>query len=213
MVPSRARGVGRRALAAGLLGLVLLLGRAAAAGGAPDAERFVSALGERTLVALRGSADPQQRVRDLAGLLDQAVDVELVGRLVLGRHWQAASAAQRQEYERLFRDYFRDGLARRFSAYTGSERFTLTGSREAGDDTLVGTRVTLAGQSVPVDVEWRVRREGDRFVVIEVVAAGISMLVTNRSQFDALVAKGGVDGLLAQLRSWNDGAAPQRGAV
>src|SRR3954464_10151339 len=79
MVPSRARGVGRRALAAGLLGLVLLLGRAAAAGGAQDAERFVSALGERTLVALRGSADPQQRVRDLAGLLDQAVDVELVG--------------------------------------------------------------------------------------------------------------------------------------
>src|SRR3954447_11110487 len=85
MVPSRARGVGRRALAAGLLGLVLLLGRAAAAGGAPDAERFVSALGERTLVALRGSADPQQRVRDLAGLLDQAVDVELVGRLAPGR--------------------------------------------------------------------------------------------------------------------------------
>src|SRR3954451_15686251 len=86
MVPSRARGVGCRALVVVLLGLVLLLGRAAAAGGAQDAERFVSALGERTLVALRGSADPQQRVRDLAGLLDQAVDVKLVGRLVLATH-------------------------------------------------------------------------------------------------------------------------------
>jgi phospholipid transport system substrate-binding protein len=202
----------RRVLVAVLLGVVLLLGRGAAAGGTQDAERFVSALGERTLVALRSSADPERRFRELADLLDRVVDVDLVGRLVLGRHWQAASEAQRQEYARLFRDYLRDGLARRFGAYTGSERFTVTGSREAGDDTLVGTRVTLAGQSAPVDVEWRVRREGDRLVVIDVVAAGVSMLVTNRSQFDTLVAKGGLDGLLAQMRSWRDGAGPRPGA-
>ena len=205
-------GVARRVLVAALLGVLLLLGRGAAAGGTQDAERFVSTLGDRTLVALRSSTDPERRFRELAGLLDQAVDVDLVGRLVLGRHWQAASEAQRQEYTRLFRDYFRDGLARRFSGYTGSERITVTGSREAGDDTLVGTRVTVAGRSAPVDVEWRVRREGDRFVVIDVVAAGVSLLVTNRSQFDALVAKGGMDGLLAQMRRWHEGAAPQPGA-
>ena len=206
-------GPARRVLVAVLLGVVLLLGRAAGAAGTQDAERFVSTLGDRTLVALRSSTDPERRFREVAGLLDQAVDVDLVGRLVLGRHWQAASEAQRQEYARLFRDYFRDGLARRFSAYAGSERFAVTGSRETGDDTLVGTRVTVAGQSAPVDLEWRVRREGDRFVVIDLVAAGVSLLVTNRAQFDALVAKGSLDGLLVQLRSWHDGAAPQPGAV
>jgi phospholipid transport system substrate-binding protein len=213
MVPSSTRAyLGRRAAVAALLALAFLLGRPAAAGGTRDAEAFVGALGERALAALREDADGEQRARSVAGLLEQAVDLDLVGRLVLGRHWQAASEAQRQDYVRLFRDYFRDGLARRLGAYSGGARLTLTGSREAGDgDTLVGTRIAIAGSPAPVALEWRVRREGERLVVIDVVAEGVSMLVTNRAQFDAVVARSGLDGLLAQMRRWHAGAASRPG--
>jgi ABC-type transporter MlaC component len=46
-----------------------------------------------------------------------------------------------------------------------------------------------------------VRWEDDRYAVIDVVAEGVSMLVTNRSQFEAVVAERGVAGLLAELRA------------
>jgi phospholipid transport system substrate-binding protein len=205
MVPFSTRAcLGRRAAVTVLLALAFLPGRPAAAGGTRDAEGFVSALGERALAALGEGGDEGQRLRSIAGLLEQAVDLDLVGRLVLGRHWQAATEAQRQEYGRLFRDYFRDGLARRLGACSGGARLALTGSREVGDgDTLVGTRLVLAGASAPVALEWRVRREGDRLVIIDVVAEGVSMLVANRAQFDAVIARSGMDGLLAQMRGWH----------
>ena len=171
---------------------------------ARDAAGFIDRLGERALAAVAGGADPAQRVGTVAELLEEAADLDLIARLVLGRHWQQASGTQRQEYLRLFRSYARDSLARRFDDYAGGT-FSVTGSRPVGpDDTAVSTRVTLAGGKPPVAIDWRVRREGDRFVVIDVVAEGVSLLVTNRAQFEAVIGSRGFDGLLAQMRAWHE---------
>jgi phospholipid transport system substrate-binding protein len=175
-----------------------------------DAAGFIDRLGERALAAVAGGADPAQRVGTVAELLEEAADLDLIARLVLGRHWQQASGAQRQEYLRLFRSYARDSLARRFDDYAGGGTFSVTGSRPVGpDDTAVSTRVTLAGGKPPVAIDWRVRREGDRFVVIDVVAEGVSLLVTNRAQFESVISSRGLDGLLAQMRAWHEaGSGP-----
>lgn len=179
----------------------------AAAPSATDPDAFIAGLGERTFAALgRPGATPDRRFREVAGLFDEAVDVDLVARLVLGRHWRSLDEGQRAEYLRLFRAYTRDGLARRFTAYADGGRLTLTGTRKAGDDdTLVGTRILLAGGKPPVSVDWRVRDAGGgRLVIVDVVAEGVSMLVTNRSQFDSIVNSRGIDGLLAQMRGWHE---------
>ena len=197
----------RRALL--LAGCALLAGAVPALAAPPstDPDAFIARLGERTFAMLaRPGATPDQRFDAVAGLFDEAVDVDLVARLVLGRHWRDMSADQRAEYLRLFRSYTRDGLARRFTAYAEGGRLTLTGSRAVGEgDTLVGTRILLAGGRPPVNVDWRVRDTGGgRLVVVDVVAEGVSMLVTNRSQFDAVVNSRGIEGLLAQMRSWHE---------
>jgi phospholipid transport system substrate-binding protein len=199
----------RRLLLAALPGLALLRSEPAAALAAvPQAERFIGALGERTVAALaRPGADEAARVRELAALLDEAVDLELLARLVLGRHWRAASDAQRREYVALFRAYARDSLAKRFSGYTGGERFAITGSRAVGEgDALVGTRIMLGG-GASVVVDWRVREIGGRPMIVDVVAEGVSLLVTNRAEFDSIVSARGVGGLLQQMRGWRDQAA------
>ena len=66
-----------------------------------DAAGFIDHLGERALAAVTAGGDPAQRVSSAAALLEQAADLDLIARLVLGRHWQQASEAQWQEYLRL----------------------------------------------------------------------------------------------------------------
>jgi phospholipid transport system substrate-binding protein len=144
--------------AAWLLHPLSALGAATATAPAAEAERFIAALGERTVRVLdRPGSDQAGRARGMAEVLDQAVDVEVVARLVLGRHWRAASEAQRREYVALFRAYVLDTLGQRFSYYTGSERFEITGSRDAGgNDTLVNSRILYTGYP-PTHIDWRVR--------------------------------------------------------
>lgn len=206
-MPSTSFTLPRRALLAAAGSCLLLAGTGTVASAAPpadgDARSFIDALGQRTVGVLsRPGTDQAERTRGMTAILDEAVDVDLIARLVLGRHWRAASEAQRAEYVRLFRAYAIASLAERFSLYTGGERFSITGSRAAGDDdTLVGTTITYAGnQYPPLVVDWRVRQVGERLMIIDVVAAGVSLLVTNRSEFDSIVAQRGIDGLLADLR-------------
>jgi phospholipid transport system substrate-binding protein len=188
---------------------------ASAAIQAADPEAFIKAVGDRALAALRRQASGQdERVRDLEDLLEQASDLDLVGRLALGRYWRQATKAQRAEYLKLFRDYARNGLAQRLGQYAGGVRFDVTGSRAAGGgDTMVSSEVAR-GEQPPVHVDWRVRKEGDRYAVVDVVAEGVSMLVTNRSQFESVVADRGIAGLLAELRTQaRQGAAPRAGTI
>lgn len=202
--------------AAALLTALLVLLSAGLAGATPpaEAERFINELGVRTLGVLsRPGADDDERIRELAGILDEAADLRLIARLVLGRHWRAASEDQRREYLALFHSYARDGLAQRFGTYKGGQRFAISGSRQVDDtDTLVSTQIYLAPGQPPVMVDWRVRDSGGRLVIVDVVAEGISMLITNRAEFDSIVNRRGIDGLLIEMRGWHAGAAPGRSA-
>jgi phospholipid transport system substrate-binding protein len=125
--------------------------------------------------------------------------------LVLGHHWGTASPAQRDEYLKLFRGYVLAGISRRLGAAKGIEKVDVTGSQRATDDDwMVATQITLGTGAPPSHVEWRVRRTGDGYRIVDVVAEGVSLVLTKRNEFGAIVANSGFDGLLRQLREWRD---------
>jgi phospholipid transport system substrate-binding protein len=192
----------RRAL---LLAAALLVAPSALAQGAAvaGAERFIASLGERTVAVLgQAGSDQAARARGIAAVLDETVDIERVARYVLGRHWRGASEAQRAEYVRLFRTYVLGSLSQRLGRYSGKERFVVTGGREAGEqDSLVSTEVVFADGQPPVKVDWRVREGAGRPAVIDVVVEGVSLIMTHRSDFDAIVSQRGLDSLLEEMRA------------
>jgi phospholipid transport system substrate-binding protein len=53
----------------------------------------------------------------------------------------------------------------------------------------------------PLRVDWRLRERPDRPVVIDLIVEGISLLVTQRSEFAAVLERTGVDGLLIELKA------------
>ena len=53
-------------------------------------------------------------------------------------------------------------------------------------------------------IDWRVRRVINRFKIIDVVVEGVSMLVTQKAEFGAVIRERGVDGLINVLRSQLD---------
>ena len=193
---------------AALLG-ALLPGRAAR--GLPSAaaaEDVVRRLVEQVwqLLAERGDAPDIDRDH-LLSVLDQGTDLSLLGRLVLGRYWRDASPGQRSEYLELFRRYMLQTFIQRLRQYAGTdmshpgERFQIIASRPLGErDILVQSRVAPP-TSQPLRVDWRLRERPGEPVIIDLIVEGISLLVTQRSEFAAVLERGGVEGLLAELRA------------
>lgn len=188
----------RRTVLCALLAATALHGAGAAT---VDAAGFVDQLGQRTIAALdRFGGDPAARRQAVSALLDETVDLALIARLCLGRHWRTAGKEQRTQYVDLFRANVLAVLSRRMSYYTGGEKFVVTASRPARDDAMVASEIIYATNDPPLKIEWRVRVTDGRPIIIDVLPEGVSLVLTYRSEFDEVVARSGMDGLLAELR-------------
>lgn len=192
----------RRALLGGIAALAAFAPvRPAAARTGGEARTFIETLGRKVEAVLKD----RQLARDaklgrLVALLDEATDMPLVARLVMGKYWREASEAQRKSYVELFQALVIKTMADRLNNY-GGETFEVTGSRSAGDlDTVVSTRILRPGGQPPIAVDWRVREAGKGHAIIDIVAEGVSMVVTQRSELTEIVSQQGIDGLLAEMR-------------
>ena len=167
----------------------------------PEAARaLVETVGHKVLQTLRDPGlSEQQKFGQLVDVLSGPIDLDLVARLILGRYWRTATEAQRADYLKLFRDFALHTLATRLDVY-GGQNFEVTGAKAVGDqDALVSTRIVSDGP--PVEVDWRIRERPDHsLVAIDVIVEGVSLIVTQRSEFGAVIERQGMDGLLAELR-------------
>lgn len=172
---------------------------------APDtvqaAARFIDALGRQAIAVLRQNQGTlEQREAALRAILSRNFDLPFIGRFVMGRHWRRASAEQRAEYQAVFADWLLQTYARRLGGYS-NEAFEVGGARAAGKkDVLVKTRISRPS-GPPIIADWRVRATDGQFRIIDIMVEGVSMAITQRSDFSAVIRRRGIAGLLQILRA------------
>lgn len=136
----------------------------------------------------------------LRPILAEGFDMEQIAKFTMGRYWNRASADQREDYVAAFSNYVVATYARRFGGYAG-ETLQIVSERKAGPkDVAVATRIVRGGNP-PIDAEWRVRVDDGPAKVIDVVVEGVSMSVTQRADFAAVIRQNGIDGLIQVLQA------------
>ena len=194
----------RRALLALVAALPFAQPFAAAAQMDPGrATNFIQTTGNSLVAALNNTGMPlPQRRERVAGILRQAVDIEGTGRFILGRWWRVASPAEQQEYLRLFEETLIRNLAARFGEYQGV-RFSLGRSQQRTEDDALVTTIVERPNSAPINLDWRVADVGGQPRIVDLVAEGTSLRLTQRSEYSAVIQRGGnqVSALLAAMRT------------
>ena len=198
-------GIRRRSALTGLAGGIWGIGLAGLPGpaaAAPDgsAPAFVRALAARVIGALRDPAlDARARLERIDAVTAGAFDLDRTARIALGRYWRAAPEAERTEFAALFKDYVLTSYGRRFQGFA-DRVLVVGGATPAGEDTLVASTVT--GGPTPIALDWRLTATGDGWRVLDLMVEGVSLLVTFRNEFAAVIERHGgqVAGLLAELR-------------
>ena len=189
---------------AALLAAPALLFAVRAARAAVDPARstaFVEATGNEMVRALNSSAPVTQRREQVATILRRAVDIEGVGRFVLGRWWRQATPAEQQDYLRLFEETLVRNLAGRFGEFQGV-RFSLGRSQQRTEDDVLVTTVVERPGAAAATLDWRVADVGGQPKIVDLVAEGTSLRLTQRSEYSSVITRGGnrVAALLEALR-------------
>ena len=165
-----------------------------------DPAKFVKWLGDEAIAILTTpNATPEERKERYRDLLDRGFAVDIIARFVLGRHWRAATREQREEYRRLFREFVLDTYAEQLEGYAGQTFDIVKALPLDGVDTIVRTEIKQPS-GPPIRVDYRVRQRSEAFKVIDVQVEGVSLITTQRSEFNSIIARDGLDGLLELLR-------------
>ncbi len=170
-----------------LLGIAALAPPARAAD--PDAAAsFVDTMLRELLAIANGSGTLEAKRAGLAKVVDARVNVEAVARFCLGRFWRTASAPQQAEFTQLFRRWLIRSVTEKVGEYQGVT-YTMGKAARREADVAVSTIVNRPGNA-PNKVDWVVDAEGPPRV-IDVIAEGTSLRLTQRSDYAAFMSRNG----------------------
>ncbi len=198
----------RSLLTAAFIVLAGALAPAIPAAAAADPAAVISNLGSRALEVLGKDASQSQRVARFRELLREDFAVPEIARFVLGRYWNVATEEQRAEFLKLFEEYIALAYSTRLAEYTG-ETFKVTGSRPDAEGAIVSSQILRPAGAAPVKVDWRLIGRNGAYKISDVSVDGISMAVTQRSEFASVIQHNGgqVQGLITMLREKTGGSA------
>ncbi len=158
------------------------------------AQNFVNSMARRALDFLGNAQQTQnQKTESFRRLLEDNYDMETIGRFTLGRYWKTATPQQRTEYQKLFKKRVVEMYSQRFSEYKGQKFEVVSARAEGENDTIVTSKIIPVDGSPQVVVDWRVRYKDGRYRVVDVIVEGVSMSVTQRSDFSSVIQQGGGD--------------------
>lgn len=221
---TRAPAIRRRAIARGaFLGFLLALGAGFASIATPDsraeAERpgheesqaLVNDLVHKAFETWHAHPDPEARKGAILALIESGFDVNFITRGVLGREWRQLDDAQRTHFRDVFSDYVMRVYLPDLAKY-GPEHLRVLGAGPLGKrDTVVKSQVRGDSEAW-IDTDWRVRLVKGEPRIIDVVPAGVSLLLLQRREFKEVIARDGFDGLIARLNEAGAGGAAQTGS-
>jgi phospholipid transport system substrate-binding protein len=182
-----------------ILALGLVMGRDAAAGQVSDQMRFridrVVTILEDPVLKVR----PEERRVALRGAATDIFDFTEITRRSLGRHWQAATPAEREELVLLFTALLERSYLGRIEQYTG-ERIAVVGEALDGELATVRTRLMSKG-GTETAVDYRLYRAGDRWMAYDVSVEGVSLVANYRAQFNKIIQASSAQALVKRLRA------------
>ena len=163
---------------------------------------FIESLAGRAIEALKANATREDRETRFHALFRDYFAVDAIAKWTLGRYWNQATEAQRDEYLKLFENLIVATYVERFKDYQGEQVRVVKAASAGEDDVLVQSEIIRPEGGEPVSVGWRVRVHEGKFKIVDVLAEGVSMSQAQRSEFASVIRRNGgdLDALLAELR-------------
>ena len=131
------------------------------------------------------------------------VQVNYAGSLVLGSYFKSTTPEQREKFFKAVGDFIEQAYAQVLTAYT-DQQVQIEPAKDVGDKNLISIRVNLlqSGGKPPVklDFKWRKNSKTGEWQAYDMVAEGVSMVVTKQNEWSGILRQQGIDALTAQIQ-------------
>ena len=148
------------------------------------------------------SQSEAQKRTELASVFQKAVDTDWIGRFVLGRFWKTATPAEQAEYLKNYRSYITHNYISKFNDEDGMsvDDITLASLIPQGTGQYEAQTLIKRKNEADVKVDYTLDDTSGKCQVHDIRVEGISLLISQRSEFSALAGNSGVKGVIEALQ-------------
>jgi phospholipid transport system substrate-binding protein len=181
--------------------VVLLAAPAAHAQSTDKAAAFVKNTGEKLVAVVNGPGSISSKRAGMTQIIETDVDVDWIARFCLGRYWRTATPDQQKQYLQLFHQVLVTNITSKLGEYQGVT-FTLLRSRNQDEEAVVSTTV-VRPNNPPTAVDWIIANPVSDPKIIDVVAEGTSLRLTQRQDYASYLVhnNNNVDALISAMRN------------
>ena len=174
---------------------------AARAQSTDKAASFVKSTGDKLVAVVNGPGSTSAKRAAMTLIINTDVDVDGIGKFCLGRYWRLATPEQQKQYLVLFHEVLVTNITSKLGEYQGV-KFTM-GRTKPQDETAVVSTTVERPNNAPTAVDWIISDPSSSPKIIDVVAEGTSLRLTQRQDYGSYLThnNNNIDALIAAMKN------------
>ena len=148
----------------------------------------------------------QGRYQALEKPIIDSHDLQKIARIVVGKQWKLFSIEQKMQLTDVFTRLSVSAYAYNFKALSG-ESFKYLSEEETARGGVVLHTVFVLPDDKDVKFDYMLKKKGDNWRIINIIANGVSDLALKRSEYTSILKRDGFDVLIAKINEKIDNYA------
>lgn len=163
-----------------------------------QAKVFVQSFGNQIIATASEKIPEVKRKEKIVDLIDGVIDSEWIANFTLGKTRKLLNESQLAEFKKLYRSFMINTYGPKFKNYNGKE-FVVMNVQEQNKFFIVKANFIPKDSNTPISIALRLKERGDKMVVVDFVAEGVSLIETQRAEFTSVITQKGPEEFLKLL--------------
>ena len=168
---------------------------------------FVQSTVNRAADTLGGNLSKEERIEELKKIAKDTVDIRGIGFYSLGSHRKSLSNEKKEEYSKVFENYFLVSFSSRLAEYSNPVIEVNSKEKINENYTLVSSTLVETEKRPAIKIEWRIyTKNPDKPLIRDLIIEGLSLARTQKEEFNSIIqsASGDIEALLTNLRNFTN---------
>ena len=168
-------------------------------------ENFIQIIVDDAKKILVASNSKEYKYEKLTELAKEKVDIKGIGLYTLGSYRKELSDAQKEEYTKLFEQYFLKSFTSRLTDYSDPKINVISSEKKNDKYTIVSSVLLATNKKPEVNIQWRVyTKDPMNLLIRDLIIEGLSMARTQKEEFSSIIENNGgnINALFAKLKDF-----------
>jgi phospholipid transport system substrate-binding protein len=169
-----------------------------------NAEAFVLKLTEDAKIIFNDkSLNKDSRLKKLNELSAKYLDLDALAGYTLGDYREKATAAEKDSFNKLFREYFIKNMSSKLNDFADQELKIIDSKKINENNIIVSTKIFSKKDAQEIAVDWRIYIKESKLLARDLVVEGLSLARTQKEEFASIIASKGFSGVIIALENFN----------